>query len=468
MLNNLLTLLFFAAILGQIKRGRSLVLMVSSVLIIYWLQPQTEPHNFTFWIPTFTLFIIVVTWFITAPPDTRNAKKNRLALLVLLATIFAIIFTRYSDFFQPLAFYPPRPLVFFLTIFLLFIILFLVSKTPKLARFWQVGMLIAILFIFILIRVPNLLPLLTTWGATLLNRTLETSPRIQWFGYSYIAFRLIHTIRDKQANRLPSVSLDEYMSYVIFFPALSAGPIDRIQRFLPELRQPKKLESDDWVLISKRVFLGLFKKFIIADTLAIIAMNAGLVQNVQTQAWMWVTVYAYAFQIYFDFSGYTDIAIGMGRLLGIELPENFRNPYLKPNLAQFWNNWHITLTQWFRAYYFNPLTRVLRKKNLPTWITLATVQLSTMILIGFWHGITWNFFLWGLWHGVGLFVHNRWSNWMRQKTQMNSLSAFQQKIRSGISILLTFNFVAIGWVFFALPTPTLARETLFMLFGLTQ
>ena len=466
MLIDLLILLLFAAILGQVKRSRSLVLMVSSVLIIYWLQPETDPANFTFWIPTLTLFLVVISWFITASSETRTNQKNRTAFFLLLISIFAIIVSRYFDFFQPLDFFPPRPLLFFIATLALFLVLFIISKTTKLAYFWQAGLLIIILFIFILIRVPNLLPLLTSWGTTLLNRTLETSPKIQWFGYSYIAFRLIHTIRDKQANRLPSVSLDEYMSYVIFFPALSAGPIDRIQRFLPELRQPKKLESDDWVIVSKRVFLGLFKKFIIADTLATIAMNAGLVQNTQTSVWMWVILYAYAFQIYFDFSGYTDIAIGMGRLLGIQLPENFRNPYLKPNLAQFWNNWHITLTQWFRAYYFNPLTRFLRKKNLPTWVTLAIVQLSTMILIGFWHGITWNFFLWGLWHGVGLFIHNRWTNWSRQKNPKKTLSPLQENILSGANIFLTFNFVAIGWVFFALPTPALAKEALFTLFGI--
>ncbi len=466
MLINLLILLLFAAILGQIKRGRSFVLMVSSVLIIYWLQPQTEPHNFTFWIPTLTLFVITTSWFISASSDTYNLKRNRLALFVLLATISAIIFTRYFDFFQPLAFFPPRPLVFFLAILALSLTLFSISKTASLAHFWQVGIIILILFIFILIRMPDLLDFLTTWVSISLNRTLISSPKIQWFGFSYIAFRLIHIIRDKRANRLPAVTLDEYICYVIFFPSLSAGPIDRIQRFLPELRQPKKIERDDWVLISKRVFLGLFKKFIIADTLAIIAMDAGLVQNVQSQAWMWGMAYAYAFQIYFDFSGYTDIAIGMGQLLGIQLPENFRNPYLKPNLAQFWNNWHITLTQWFRAYYFNPLTRFLRKKKLPTWITLATVQLSTMILIGFWHGITWNFFLWGLWHGVGLFIHNRWSAWSRQKIQTNTLSIAQEKILLRLNIFLTFNFVTIGWVFFALPTPALAKEALFTLFGL--
>ena len=464
MLSNLLILLGIAALLGQIKRGRSLILMSVSVVIIYWLQPQTAPHNFTFWIPTITLFIIVTAWFLTAPANTRNLKQNWIAALVLIAVIFAIITTRYFDFFQVLTFYPPRPLIFSLTLLPLFLALFFFSLSAKAERIWQAGIFTLILFVFILIRVPDLSQNLINWVTATLNRNSVLSPQIQWFGYSYIAFRLMHTIRDSQTKRIPTVSLDEYVNYVIFFPSLGAGPIDRIERFTPELRQPKKLENDDWVQISKRIFWGLFKKFIIADTLAIIAIDKSLVQHIQSTGWMWISLYAYAFQIYFDFSGYTDIALGMGGLLGVHLPENFRNPYLKPNIAQFWNNWHITLTQWFRAYFFNPLTRFLRKRNLPTWVTLASVQLSTMIMIGLWHGTSTNFVIWGLWHGLGLFIHNRWGAWTRQRIHPNAL---QQKVLSTLGVLLTFNFVSLGWVFFALPTPALAKEALLILFGIS-
>ncbi|NJN43999.1 MAG: MBOAT family protein, partial [Anaerolineae bacterium] len=261
---------------------------------------------------------------------------------------------------------------------------------------------------------------------------------------------------------------DEYVSYVIFFPALSAGPIDRIERFVPELRQPQQLDREDWIEIIKRVLFGLFKKFVIADTLAVIAIDDGLGQNADSTLWMWVFVYAYAFQIYFDFSGYTDMAIGMGRLAGIRLPENFRSPYLKPNITQFWNNWHITLTQWFRSYYFNPLTRFLRRTNLPAWVSLAIVQLSTMVLIGLWHGATWNFVFWGLWHGIGLFIHNRWQTWVNPHLKMDRRSARQQNASTMVGIVLTFHFVALGWVFFALSAPEVAKHVLSTLFGLTR
>ena len=138
-----------------------------------------------------------------------------------------------------------------------------------------------------------------------------------------------------------------------------------------------------------------------ADLLAVISISDMLVPQVKGAGWMWLFLYAYSFQIYFDFSGYTDVAIGLGRLLGFRLPENFAAPYLKPNLTQFWNSWHMTLTQWFRSYFFNPLTRALRSgKRLSIWIIIFVTQISTMILIGFWHGGTLNLYFVGrmAWH----------------------------------------------------------------------
>ncbi|PKN90102.1 MAG: D-alanyl-lipoteichoic acid biosynthesis protein DltB, partial [Chloroflexi bacterium HGW-Chloroflexi-7] len=149
-------------------------------------------------------------------------------------------------------------------------------------------------------------------------------------GFSYIAFRLIHTLRDRQNGRLPTMALDEYFIFMIFFPAISAGPIDRCERFIKDLRQPFIPSADTLGNASKRLVIGLLKKFVAADLLAMIALNAANAGQINSGAWAWILVYAYAFQIFFDFSGYTDIAIGMGWLMGIKLPENFNAPYLKP------------------------------------------------------------------------------------------------------------------------------------------
>ena len=197
-----------------------------------------------------------------------------------------------------------------------------------------------------------------------------------------------------------------------------------------------------------------------------IALNATNALQVRAAGWAWVLLYAYAFQLYFDFSGYTDIAIGLGRLLGIKLPENFNAPYLKPNLTQFWNSWHMTLTQWFRAYFFNPVTRALRsgKKPLPIPIIIFVTQVATMVLIGLWHGVTLNFVIWGLWHGLGLFIHNRWSELSRKRFEVLS-PRWQSALNVGGG-LLTFNFIALGWVFFALPGLSISAHFLRVMFGL--
>ncbi len=233
-----------------------------------------------------------------------------------------------------------------------------------------------------------------------------------------------------------------------------------------DLRHPLAVNSEDYGVAGKRLVLGLFKKFVIADTLGLVALNATNALQVHTSGWAWILLYAYAFQIYFDFSGYTDIAIGLGRLLGIKLPENFNAPYLKPNLTQFWNNWHMTLTQWFRAYFFNPVTRALRsgKKKFSIPGIVFITQMSTMVLIGLWHGVTLNFVAWGVWHGLGLFIHNRWSEWTKGRFAL--LPANWQKVLNAGGVLLTFHFVAIGWVFFALPSLSISGQFLQTLAGL--
>jgi D-alanyl-lipoteichoic acid acyltransferase DltB (MBOAT superfamily) len=227
------------------------------------------------------------------------------------------------------------------------------------------------------------------------------------------------------------------------------------------------LENEDWFESGKRLFLGLFKKFVIADLLATISLNDVLVTQVKSSGWLWFFLYAYAFRIYFDFSGYTDIAIGMGRLMRIRLPENFSAPYLKPNLTQFWNSWHMSLTQWFRSYYFNPVTRAMRssKQPLPVWVIVLLTQISTMVLIGLWHGVTTGFALWGLWHGIGLFVQNRWSEFIRNRLPTWTQTQIGQKFTNAIGVFLTFNFVAFGWLFFNLSNPAIALLAMKKLFG---
>jgi len=196
-------------------------------------------------------------------------------------------------------------------------------------------------------------------------------------------------------------------------------------------------------------------------------MSPALIDQTETTLGLWVLLYLYAFQIYFDFSGYSDVAIGLGRLYGITLPENFDRPYIQPNVQQFWQRWHMTLSTWFRVYYFTPFSRLLIRSSYrpPQFVIILLSQVTTMALIGLWHGITVNFFLWGVWHGVGLFLHKMLADNTRGWHKRVTATVWPRRIIYVGSVFVTFHFVAIGWVFFALPGPEDSLTILTRLFG---
>ncbi len=460
-----------AATLGLVtrKHGRVTTLLIFSVLAIYVLQPALPVRGLDFWLPTATLGLTVLAWVVTTPREQRNWKANWPAAALLGGIVLALGLTRYLGISLPLtASRPPQTLSLLIMMAVITLGVFVLWRLSKPGKLLLSLAFLLVILIFAVLKVPAL----GTWVSRILrswngqDTLLASSLDIRWLGFSYIAFRMLHTLRDRQTGRLPGVSLSEYVVYVIFFPALAAGPIDRIERFIGDLRRPLVLTIPDYGESGKRILVGLFKKFVIADVLALLALNATDAVQVRSVGWAWVLLYAYAFQIYFDFSGYTDIAIGIGELLGFHLPENFKAPYLKQNLTLFWNNWHMTLTQWFRAYFFNPLTRALRsgKKRISIPVIILITQLATMLLIGLWHGVALNFIAWGLWHGVGLFIHNRWSDLTKPK--FSALSSGWQKILNIGGVVLTFNFVALGWVFFALPSLSMSGIFLQKLIGL--
>ncbi|MBL8092057.1 MAG: MBOAT family protein [Anaerolineales bacterium] len=465
-ITQILIIVFFTLLLAILKRGRDSFLLIASILTIFWLQPALPIRGFDFWIPIATLIITIFTWLITA--DNKLNRKNIFTLVIIAGIILLLNATRYFSFAQILTPSRPPQIEITLIIFLIFgFIFFLLMKYN--ASFLTFG-LILLLSIFLILKISAWTIELSSLLRALNNQSLTNVSAfdIRWLGFSYVAFRLIHTIRDKQAGRLPSIDLSEYITYVIFFPAFTAGPIDRIERFIKDLRQPfAGLNTELFFSAGQRLLIGLFKKFVIADTLALIALNDTNATQVQSTGWMWVLVYAYAFQIYFDFSGYTDIALGIAKFIGINLPENFSSPYLKPNLTQFWNNWHMTLTQWFRAYFFNPITRWLRswQKPLSMAMMILLTQVATMLLIGFWHGVTWNFTIWGLWHGLGLFIHNRWNDFTKAKSAEWANTSFRQSLLNVSGIIFTFHFVALGWIFFALSSPVTSWQVILKLFG---
>lgn len=472
-LTQLLVFSASALLVGVIVSGRERgwVLLVGSIFAIYWMQPASPIRNLDFWLPTATIAVAVIGWAGTRSKGVERSGDNLKTGILIASIVLVIGLTRYIEPFCCLT--PTRPpqiiqiIIGVLGVWAL--ALSIAWIFPK--RNFLINLLFfSIIAIFWILKTESLAQAASEWirDRTGQSTSLAKGSDIGWLGFSYVAFRLLHTIRDRLSGRLPDVSLQEFVTYVIFFPAFTAGPIDRLKRFTKDLRQTYRLNSQDMIRGSRRIIVGVFKKFAIADSLALVALNQTNAAQTSSTMWMWVLLYAYTFRIYFDFSGYTDIAIGIGQLLGFQLPENFTQPYLKANLTAFWNSWHITLAQWFRSYFFNPLTRFLRSrpKKLPMIVIILLGQVFTMVLIGLWHGVTWNFVIWGVWHGLGLFIHNRWAEFMASRAKDREQRPASKKLATISGIFLTFNFVAIGWVWFLLPSTTLAWRTLQTLAGI--
>lgn len=493
----IIILAWVALAIGLFPRFRKWMLLIASLAVLYWLQPPLLIRNLDFWLPTVSLGLVCVVWAVSrtrrqtaavagAAGSSRIAMQAQWTWLrgedvrtVLVAVIFILLLGASRDLellrlsANPAPDYPTilAGLGVLGSVFAIFLLLAGRRGGSLLA-------LAGILVLFILLKSESLAQAAAGFLRALTGQNIELAAgdEIRWLGFSYIAFRLIHVLRDGMAGRLPTLSLRELLVYTIFFPALPAGPIDRVQRFLPELRGepvgarpiPVLSAADAWEG-GVRIATGLVKKFVLADTLSLIALGGSNAAQITSAGWLWFFLYAYAIRIYLDFSGYTDIAIGLGRWMGFRLPENFNRPYLQANLTQFWNSWHITLAQWFRAYFFNPFTRALRSggRNLPMGVIILAGQMGTMLLIGLWHGITLNFALWGFWHGAGLFVHNRWSDWSRARlTAWEEQHPHLRRVYSGVATVATFNYVALGWVWFALPSVPLSVNVFARLFGL--
>ncbi len=462
-------LVFTAALLAAPvlkQRGRGWFLFLASLAAVYWMQPSTPIRNLDFWLPTASIALTAWVWATTRLPAEQNNRQDAISAAIIGGVILALGFTRYLG---PLCCLTPTPPPQIPQVLLAVIALGVsgaLAARILAGRGWALQVFfVSIVGIFIVLKYE---PLAQSASAVLRGLSgqspgLATALDIRWLGFSYMALRLLHAIRDRLAGKLPGLSLQEFVTYSLFFPAFTSGPIDRAERFVQDLRADFSLSADALLKGGQRLVLGLFKKFALADGLALFALNS--VNAVQTDStlWMWVLLYAYSFRLYFDFSGYTDVALGLGILAGVQLPENFERPYRKPNLTAFWNSWHMSLAQWFRAYLFNPLTRSLRSgaRKLPVWLIVLIGQLATMTVIGAWHGIALNYILWGLWHGLGLFIHNRWADFA--KTRAFPLPPRLANLLGGV---LTFHFVALGWVWFAAPELTTWPYVFKVLFGI--
>jgi D-alanyl-lipoteichoic acid acyltransferase DltB (MBOAT superfamily) len=277
--------------------------------------------------------------------------------------------------------------------------------------------------------------------SALTGRTFTYADVILPVGISFYTFQILSYVIDVYRGVIsPEGNLLDFAFYVTFFPQLVAGPIVRASLFLPQLKKTITLDEFE---IQRGFFLiiqGLIKKAIIADYIAqyndIVFSNPAGYSGFENL----MALYGYALQIYCDFSGYSDMAIGIGKIMGFDLGINFNKPYQALNITDFWRRWHISLSSWLRDYLYIPLGGN-RKGKIRTYINLFI----TMLLGGLWHGASWRFVIWGGMHGIGLAIHKIWKKIIPEKFSEN-------KIWKIFAWIITFHFVVFLWIFFRAST----------------
>ncbi|MGH7282620.1 MAG: MBOAT family O-acyltransferase [Polyangiaceae bacterium] len=272
-------------------------------------------------------------------------------------------------------------------------------------------------------------------GASTLR--LEHVPHLALpLGVSFFTFEFIHFAADTYLGRIERRPYATYPAFIFFFPTMVAGPIKRYGEFEPELERAR-FDGALFAQGTTRILAGLAKKQVLADTFTLWSdrLNTHALYEarpITIAAW----VLAYGMKIYFDFSGYSDIAIGSGYLFGIHIPENFDWPYASKSITEFWRRWHISLGRWIFDYLYIPLGGS-RGTKVRTGLNL----LVAFAISGLWHGAAYNFVAWGLWHGVMMVIHRIWRQWSGRP---------QGRVWNAVALIITFASVNIGWAFFCM------------------
>ena len=270
-------------------------------------------------------------------------------------------------------------------------------------------------------------------------------------GISFYTFQIIsYSVEVYRKKFAPITNFIDFAFYIAFFPQVISGPIVKSTLFVPQIRNPYSLGRDEYGQAILLILGGLVKKMVIADYISLNFVSRVFENpNLFTGFENLTAIYGYTLQIYCDFSGYTDIAIGIALLLGFRLPANFNSPYKARNIAEFWKRWHMSLTNWFRDYMFLPLAYFLSdrlKKNKYFGLrTESLIYLLCTIIVflvcGLWHGARMNFVIWGGLHGLALVIHKFYSKRWKTKKKNDS-------IRNLIPAFITFHFIALTWVIF--------------------
>lgn len=276
-------------------------------------------------------------------------------------------------------------------------------------------------------------------------------------GVSYVIFRMLHYIVESYRGKIKDSSFADFGAYVMFFPTFRSGPVDRFPRFQPQTAKQKSLDVSDINYGLFRIIGGLIKKVLVADPLNRLVLPVLRSPLSFGRTTVIASLYGLAIQVYMDFSGYTDLAVGSGRLFGYKVMENFNLPYFKPNLAELWRNWHISVYSWIRDYFFLPLF-AFRGGTFRMYLGV----LLTFVVFMIWHEGSWRFLILGVYHGVGMMVWTWFQSYKRKNKAAKDLAEFSEL--KPVWTFLTFSFYGFGFVFFVLQVDevlTLVQKVLF-------
>ena len=381
-------------------------------------------------VPLF-LPLVLAAYFITKSPVVRNS--------VLLA--FSLLFYAWGE--------PKWIFVMLLTVTVNYLCALMIdraksSRSRTACMVIGVGLSLAFLFYF------KYFSFFYDSVTSLLGLPNNLEKIVLPIGISFYTFQVLTYTVDVYRRKTPvQKNYADLLMYISFFPQLIAGPIVNYTDIAPSLKQ-RKIDMEDVFEGFQRFFIGLGKKILLANTCGIVTDKLFAAETLSF-AGSWLMAFAYALQIYFDFSGYSDMAIGMGRMFGFRFLENFNYPYISKSITEFWRRWHISLGTFFRDYVYIPLGG----NRVSLWKSIRNILIVWM-LTGFWHGASWNFIVWGLYYGLLL---------LAEKFLFKSI---KQKLPGAVNHLLTLVFVLIGWVFFYYESLSDGLQHLGIMFGLVR
>jgi len=329
-----------------------------------------------------------------------------------------------------------------IAVFLIGKAIFKLDKNPRKKKMLFVLGLIAVIASLVFFKYTNMLVEITEW---ILKTELPALNIIMPLGISFFTFEFIHYLTDIYFGKIKPHSFKDFLLFSFFFPTLISGPIKRFQLFITSF---KKIDSRIFFYGLLMLLAGYFYKFVIADTL--IPLTDPLSSTVSiTRSSAVLSLYMYNFRLFFDFAGYSLIAIGCAALLGYTVPQNFNKPFISSNPSEFWTRWHMSLSSWIKDYIYIFLGGS-RKGMIRTVFNLIII----MAVFGLWHGAGLNFLIWGIYHGLGLAFYHLTFKKLKIKNIALKL----------LGIVATFNFITIGWAFFATDSLSKSFEILSKVF----